>query len=259
MHSLWFLARFNPQSPLAIWHKLWPLSQLVCPSVHLSARGGQIPVAFKHPRPLPRRKSPAPDGLLLPAEVVQLSLAPEERVSVATVTVGLSTVLTCAVRGDLRPPIIWKRNGLALNFLDLEDINVSGLALTWSSNVRPGEVACARLWQRQGLRALFCHPHFVPPNLLPDTWRYQKTQVPPQAEAGCLVAVRLPARPRRRGTGKQGGRGGGPCYRPKQLRPGGGREDGGCVSSPPLRGRDHSATENMARWEGSGQGERTSG
>lgn len=43
----------------------------------------------------------------------------------ATVTVGLSTVLTCAVRGDLRPPIVWKRNGLTLNFLDLEDMNVS--------------------------------------------------------------------------------------------------------------------------------------
>ena len=66
----------------------------------------------------------------VPAEVVQLSLAPEERVSVATVTVGLSTVLTCAIRGDLRPPIVWKRNGLALNFLDLEDINVSHQALS---------------------------------------------------------------------------------------------------------------------------------
>lgn len=74
---------------------------------------------------------PAPDGLLLfLAEVVQLSLAPEERVSVATVTVGLSTVLTCAVQGDLRPPIVWKRNGLTLNFLDLENINVSCLAWT---------------------------------------------------------------------------------------------------------------------------------
>lgn len=48
----------------------------------------------------------------------------------ATVTVGLSTVLTCAVQGDLRPPIVWKRNGLTLNFLDLEDINVSCLAWT---------------------------------------------------------------------------------------------------------------------------------
>lgn len=48
----------------------------------------------------------------------------------ATVTVGLSTVLTCAIRGDLRPPIVWRRNGLALNFLDLEDINVSHQALS---------------------------------------------------------------------------------------------------------------------------------
>lgn len=63
----------------------------------------------------------------------------------ATVTVGLSTVLTCAVRGDLRPPIVWKRNGLALNFLDLEDINVSHLALT-ELRRPPGEVTCASLW-----------------------------------------------------------------------------------------------------------------
>lgn len=75
------------------------------------------------------------------AEVVQLSLAPEDRVSVTTVTVGLSTVLTCAIRGDLRPPIVWKRNGLTLNFLDLEDINVSHLALMLSSRVLPGKSA----------------------------------------------------------------------------------------------------------------------
>lgn len=62
----------------------------------------------------------------------------------ATVTVGLSTVLTCAVHGDLRPPIVWKRNGLALNFLDLEDINVSHLALTLSSDAPPREAIWAR-------------------------------------------------------------------------------------------------------------------
>ncbi|XP_030885447.1 follistatin-related protein 4 [Leptonychotes weddellii] len=71
-------------------------------------------------------------------QVVQLSLAPEERVSVATVTVGLSTVLTCAIRGELRPPIIWKRNGLALNFMALEDINVSGSALTLNADLPQG-------------------------------------------------------------------------------------------------------------------------
>ncbi|RXN31348.1 follistatin-related 4-like protein [Labeo rohita] len=58
-------------------------------------------------------------------EVVQLSLADDKRLSITTVTVGLSAVLSCAIQGTLRPPIIWKRNGIILNFLDLEDINVS--------------------------------------------------------------------------------------------------------------------------------------
>lgn len=58
-------------------------------------------------------------------EVVQLSLAEDQRITTSTVTVGLSAVLTCAIQGTLRPPIIWKRNGIILNFLDLEDINVS--------------------------------------------------------------------------------------------------------------------------------------
>lgn len=64
-------------------------------------------------------------SLIISTEVVQLSLAEDQRISVSTVTVGLSTVLTCAIQGTLRPPIIWKRNGIILNFLDLEDINVS--------------------------------------------------------------------------------------------------------------------------------------
>ncbi|PKU30905.1 follistatin-related protein 4 isoform x1 [Limosa lapponica baueri] len=57
-------------------------------------------------------------------KVVQLSLPEDQKISVTTITVGLSTVLTCNIRGVLRPPIIWKRNGVILNFLDLEDINV---------------------------------------------------------------------------------------------------------------------------------------
>lgn len=59
------------------------------------------------------------------AEVVRLSLPEDQKISVTTITVGLSTILTCGIRGALRPPIIWKRNGIILNFLDLEDINVS--------------------------------------------------------------------------------------------------------------------------------------
>lgn len=58
------------------------------------------------------------------AEVVRLSLPEDQRVTVTTITVGLSAVLTCSIRGALRPPIVWKRNGVILNFLDLEDINV---------------------------------------------------------------------------------------------------------------------------------------
>ncbi|KAI2650969.1 Follistatin-related protein 4 [Labeo rohita] len=63
------------------------------------------------------------------AEVVQLSLADDKRLSITTVTVGLSAVLSCAIQGTLRPPIIWKRNGIILNFLDLEDINYGSRAL----------------------------------------------------------------------------------------------------------------------------------
>lgn len=70
-----------------------------------------------------------------PTEVVQLSLAEDQRISVSTVTVGLSAVLTCAIQGTLRPPIIWKRNGIILNFLDLEDINVSVCCCFLCSNI----------------------------------------------------------------------------------------------------------------------------
>lgn len=70
--------------------------------------------------------------------MIQLSLAPEDKVSVTTVTVGLSTVLTCAIRGDLKPPIIWRRNGLSLSFLGLEDISVSPPALILRSSIHPG-------------------------------------------------------------------------------------------------------------------------
>lgn len=83
------------------------------------------------------------------AEVIQLSLAPEDKVSVTTVTVGLSTVLTCAIRGDLRPPIIWKRNGLTLSFLGLEDINVSRPAFILSASICPGNTNMQdTMWQR---------------------------------------------------------------------------------------------------------------
>lgn len=59
------------------------------------------------------------------AEVIQLSLPEDQKLSVTAATVGQSAVLSCAIQGTLRPPIIWKRNNIILNNLDLEDINVS--------------------------------------------------------------------------------------------------------------------------------------
>lgn len=53
-----------------------------------------------------------------------LSLPDDQKVIVTTVTVGESTVLTCAITGERRPSILWKRNHQNLNSLNLEDINV---------------------------------------------------------------------------------------------------------------------------------------
>ncbi|XP_035033649.2 follistatin-related protein 4 [Hippoglossus stenolepis] len=79
-------------------------------------------------------------------QVIQLSLAEDQHVSVSTVTVGLSAVLTCAIQGTLRPPIIWKRNGIILNFLDLEDINDFGddgsLYITKVTTIHMGNYSC---------------------------------------------------------------------------------------------------------------------
>lgn len=64
-----------------------------------------------------------------------LNLPDDQKVSVTTVTVGQSAVLTCAITGERRPPILWKRNGQYLNSLNLEDINVRAtchLALRFS-------------------------------------------------------------------------------------------------------------------------------
>ena len=54
-----------------------------------------------------------------------MSLPEDQKLSVTAATVGQSTVLRCAIQVALRPPIIWKRNNIILNNLDLEDINVS--------------------------------------------------------------------------------------------------------------------------------------
>ncbi|KAM5300994.1 follistatin-related protein 4 [Glossophaga mutica] len=127
--------------------------------------------------------------LLTAFQVVQLSLAPEERVSVATVTVGMSTVLTCAVRGDLRPPIVWKRNGLALNFLELEDINDFGeddsLYITKVTTVHMGNYTC----HAAGHEELF-QTHVLQVNVPPVIRVYPETQA---QEPGVAASLRCHA------------------------------------------------------------------
>lgn len=59
------------------------------------------------------------------AGIVQLILPEDQALIFTTVTVGQSVVLICGIQGNMRPPIIWKRNNVILNTLDLEDINVS--------------------------------------------------------------------------------------------------------------------------------------
>lgn len=60
----------------------------------------------------------------LPTDVYLLTLPDDQKVSITTVTVGQSAVLTCAITGQSRPPILWKKNNHYLNSLNLEDINV---------------------------------------------------------------------------------------------------------------------------------------
>ncbi|XP_037657828.1 follistatin-related protein 4 isoform X2 [Choloepus didactylus] len=122
-------------------------------------------------------------------QVVQLSLSPEERVSVTTVTVGLSTVLTCAVRGDLKPPIVWKRNGLTLNFLELEDINDFGeddsLYITKVTTIHMGNYTC----HASGHEELF-QTHVLQVNVPPVIRVYPESQA---QEPGVAASLRCHA------------------------------------------------------------------
>ncbi|XP_068457002.1 follistatin-related protein 4 [Clinocottus analis] len=108
-------------------------------------------------------------------QVVQLSLAEDQSVSVSTVTVGLSAVLTCAIQGTLRPPIIWKRNGIVLNFLDLEDINDFGddgsLYITKVTTIHMGNYSC----HAYGYEDLY-QTHVLQVNVPPVILVYPETQ-----------------------------------------------------------------------------------
>uniref|UniRef100_A0A8C9TZE0 Follistatin-like 4 n=1 Tax=Scleropages formosus TaxID=113540 RepID=A0A8C9TZE0_SCLFO len=131
------------------------------------------------------------DGLLTLQElytafqVVQLSLPEDKRVSISAVTVGLSTVLSCAIQGTLRPPIIWKRNGIVLNFLDLEDINDFGddgsLYITKVTTIHMGNYSC----HAYGYEELF-QIHVLQVNVPPVILVYPETQAQEPGMAASL-------------------------------------------------------------------------
>nr|XP_020846833.1 follistatin-related protein 4 isoform X3 [Phascolarctos cinereus] len=108
-------------------------------------------------------------------QVVHLSLPEEQRIIVTTVTVGLSTVLTCGIQGALRPPIIWERNGITLNFLDLEDINDFGeddsLYITKVTTIHMGNYTC----HAYGYEDLY-QTHVLQVNVPPVIRVYPETQ-----------------------------------------------------------------------------------
>ncbi|GCC37640.1 hypothetical protein chiPu_0016145 [Chiloscyllium punctatum] len=79
-------------------------------------------------------------------QVIQLKLAEGQKVSITSATAGQSAVLTCSIQGILRPPIIWKRNNIILNHLDLEDISDFGddgsLYITKVTTTHMGNYSC---------------------------------------------------------------------------------------------------------------------
>ncbi|XP_051955333.1 follistatin-related protein 4-like [Xyrauchen texanus] len=118
-------------------------------------------------------------------QVVKLSLADDKRVSITTVTVGLSAVLSCAIQGTLRPPIIWKRNGIILNFLDLEDINDFGddssLFITKVTTIHMGNYSC----HAYGYEELY-QTHILQVNVPPVILVYPETQAQEPGVAASL-------------------------------------------------------------------------
>ncbi|NXF06393.1 FSTL4 protein, partial [Smithornis capensis] len=154
------------------------LAQVVIPGMRKKAEWGeeaQLPCAvFDVTR------------VLLPsAEVVRLSLPEDQRVTVTTITVGLSTVLTCGIRGALRPPIIWKRNGVVLNFLDLEDINDFGeddsLYITKVTTIHMGNYTC----HAYGYEELY-QTHILQVNVPPVIRVYPESQAQEPGVSGSL-------------------------------------------------------------------------
>uniref|UniRef100_A0A669CVD4 Follistatin-like 5 n=1 Tax=Oreochromis niloticus TaxID=8128 RepID=A0A669CVD4_ORENI len=118
-----------------------------------------------------------------------LTLPENQKISVTTVTVGQSAVLTCAITGERRPPILWKRNHQYLNSLNLEDINDFGddgsLYFTKVTTTHMGNYTC----YADGYEKLF-QIHTLQVNVPPVIRVYPESQA---REPGVTASLRCHA------------------------------------------------------------------
>ncbi|XP_017272968.1 follistatin-related protein 5 isoform X1 [Kryptolebias marmoratus] len=126
-------------------------------------------------------------------DVYLLDLPDDQKVSVTTVTVGQSTVLTCAITGERRPPILWKRNDQYLNSLNLEDINIQSqdfgddgsLYITKATTTHMGNYTC----HADGYDKLF-QTHILQVNVPPVIQVHPESQA---REPGVTASLRCHA------------------------------------------------------------------
>ncbi|MGH0147536.1 UNVERIFIED_CONTAM: hypothetical protein FKN15_060360 [Acipenser sinensis] len=109
--------------------------------------------------------------------------------SITTATVGQSVVLTCAIQGTQRPPILWKRNNVELNTLALEDINDFGddgsLYITKVTTTHMGNYSC----HADGYEKLY-QIHILQVNVPPVIQVYPESQA---REPGVTASLRCHA------------------------------------------------------------------
>ncbi|XP_047209731.1 follistatin-related protein 5 isoform X1 [Girardinichthys multiradiatus] len=126
-------------------------------------------------------------------DVYLLNLPDEQKVSITTVTVGQSAVLTCAITGERRPPILWKRNHQYLNSLNLEDLSVTSqdfgddgsLYITKVTTTHMGNYTC----HADGYEKLF-QTHVLQVNVPPVIRVYPESQA---REPGVTASLRCHA------------------------------------------------------------------
>ncbi|XP_004708840.2 follistatin-related protein 5, partial [Echinops telfairi] len=122
-------------------------------------------------------------------QVIQLSLPEDQKLSITATTVGQSAVLSCAIQGALRPPIIWKRNNILLNNLDLEDINDFGddgsLYITKVTTTHMGNYTC----HAEGYEHIY-QTHIFQVNVPPVIRVYPESQA---REPGVTASLRCHA------------------------------------------------------------------